>query len=100
MPAESRLDLHTRNDDILVSGVSGNIRLATSNGDLKINGGQGQLHLQTSNAETHNSRVLTDFPISESSSGRTEIFKGMVGENPTILITAESSNSSIALYRG
>lgn len=153
VPAGSRLDLHTSNDDILVSGVSGNVRLATANGDLKINGGQGQLHLQTSNgeirveakeavvnaetangnvtfkgtladseqhfvtdngsieitlpagtdfrldAETHNGRVLIDFPISESRSGRAEVLKGTVGENPTIFITAESSNGSIAFYQ-
>ncbi len=154
VPARSRLDLHTNNDDILVSGVSGNVRLATANGDLKINGGQGQLQLQTNNgeiqveaqeavinaetangnvifkgtlaaseqsfvtdngsieitlpantgfrlnAETHNGRVLTDFSISESGPGRAEVLKGIVGENPTISITAESSNGSIAFYRG
>lgn len=154
VPAKSRLDLHTSNDDILVSGVSGNVRLVTTNGDLKINGGQGQLQLQTNNgeirveakkaiinaetangnvifkgtladseqsfvtdngsieitlpantdfrlnAETHNGRVLTDFPISESGPGRAEVLKGTVGENPTISITAESSNGSIAFYRG
>lgn len=154
VPAGSRLDLHTNNDDILVSGVNGNVRLATANGDLKINGGQGRLNLQTSNgeirveaeeavvnaetangnvifkgtlaaseqsfvtnngsieitlpantdfrldAETHNGRVLTDFPISESSSGRAEVLKGTVGENPTISIRAESANGSIALYHG
>jgi DUF4097 and DUF4098 domain-containing protein YvlB len=50
-------------------------------------------------AETHNGRVLTDFPISENRSGRAEVLKGTVGENPTIFITAESSNGSIAFYQ-
>lgn len=52
-------------------------------------------------AETHNGQVLSDFPIIESSTSATgKTLKGTVGENPTLSITAKSSNGSIAIYRG
>jgi DUF4097 and DUF4098 domain-containing protein YvlB len=112
------MDLQTSNGKIEVDSSDGIVKAHTSNGPIRFKGKaiQGHHTFRTSNgpielllptdssfqvdASTSNSGIETDFPIQRSSdeSDRTHL-QGTVGKNPTVTITAHTSNGRIKIMQ-
>jgi DUF4097 and DUF4098 domain-containing protein YvlB len=112
------IELDTSNGKIDIVSSDGVVKAHTSNGGIRFKGRaiQGHYSFRTSNgpidlllpsdssfqldAETSNSGIDTDFPIQRSSeeSERTRL-RGAVGKNPTVTITAHTSNGRIKVMQ-
>jgi DUF4097 and DUF4098 domain-containing protein YvlB len=108
------IQLDTSNGRIEIVSVDGVVKAHTSNGAIRFKGKaiQGNYSFRTSNgsielllpsdtsfqldAQTSNGGIDTDFPIQKSSedSERTRL-RGTVGQDPTVTITAHTSNGRI-----
>jgi DUF4097 and DUF4098 domain-containing protein YvlB len=112
------IQLETSNGKIDIVSSDGVVKAHTSNGAVRFKGTavQGQYSFRTSNgsielilpsdtsfqldATTSNGGIDTDFPIQKSSedSERTRL-SGTVGKNPTVTITAHTSNGRIKVMQ-
>lgn len=112
---QGMLELRTSNGSIEVEAQLASVRAHTSNGAIDFTGSlaDGDHVFETSNgsvdislpadsqfridARTSNGRVSTDFRVDTSRTSRENELFGIVGEDPSISITAESSNGAIRL---
>jgi DUF4097 and DUF4098 domain-containing protein YvlB len=110
------MDVQTSNGKIEITSSAGTVEAQTSNGSIHYKGKleSGQHSFRSSNgsidlelpsqssfeieADTSNSRIDTDFPIShrQENEHRTHLH-GTVGEHPAALISAHTSNGKISI---
>ena len=116
--SQGRLRLDTSNGNIEVRSDSAVVTAQTSNGQIIFAGAlaQGDHSFRSSNgritltlpagasfrvdADTSNGRVTSDLAVKRSGGSDEKHLSGVVGENPTILIEAHTSNSNIEIRQG